>query len=200
MRSRAAQRGERTRSFAPCPCASTRQRAGAPPAETNLLGAATRRGVSNAGILGNPRRRSRHRACGRAGARHSGDVVTGEPDPEPRRDNGARCLRLPTMGRRELSCWASQPPAGPRSSAADASRRNRIRRPRRGAAGGHGGRETQLTASPPRKAAALRTNIARMAARRTLNVVSRLVELNDARWEPSLGSRRADGYDPRHCR
>lgn len=150
----------------------------APPAGANPFATAARRGVSNAGILG-------LRAPGlpsvsglplREALLRVLQALTGETNP---RD----ASRLPTMARRDLlvagrasGTWRAVIASGrltPETHSAD---------PRRGAPGSPGGRETQVVGVAIRTGR-LAYDIARMAFRRTTNLVTRMNDLAGATWD-----------------
>jgi hypothetical protein len=143
---------------------------------TNLFAAANLRGVSNAGVLG----------LGIRGGTLPTDTLqailalTGEANP---RD----ASRLPTMARRELmvaglgagTSWKAVL-AGGRLTGETISFD-----PRHGAPGSPGGRETQVVGAFTQNGR-LAYDIARMAYRRSKNVIERLIGLADSKWtEPA---------------
>lgn len=158
----------------------------APPPEstpvTNPFGAAPRRGICHAGILNTGLQPVEAPAVGAA----SGDellrivrLLAGEPEP----GGAARdAPRLPTMARRDLlvaglhaTAWRAVLSGGrlaPESHSAQ---------PRLGTPGGGGGRESQL-AGVTTQGGRLAFDIARMAFRRTTNLVERMVALADEEW------------------
>lgn len=144
----------------------------APAGATNPAGTATFRGVSNAGILG----------LGNAGATPApsnltewAQELTGETQP---RD----ASRLPTMARRELLVAGAQAGVwtgvigGGRIAAETLSASARIGEP-----GSPGGRETSVTGATTH-GGILAYDIARHAFRRSKNILTRIVELADAKW------------------
>ena len=143
---------------------------------TNRFATATRRGVSNAGVLG---------LGGRALDPLPGNVLdaalalAGEGTP---RD----ASRLPTMARRELlvaglaaAKWRAVLAGGrltPEAHSADQ---------RLGAPGGRGGRETQLAGISTQNGR-LAFDIARAAFRRTTNIITRMIDIAGDNWnEPA---------------
>lgn len=141
----------------------------------NLFGSATRRGVSNAGVLGLPAPSLGAPVTILDAVR----TLTGEGNP---RD----ASRLPTMARRELlvaglssataGTWKSVLSAG-RLTPESISSQSRL-----GAPGSPGGRETQLVGVSTQNGL-LAYDLARMALRRTDNIVVRLTELAKAQWD-----------------
>jgi len=159
-----------------------------PSAGSNPFGTTARRGVCNAGILGLGKN---------AGPIPSDPVeaalaLTGEANP---RD----ASRMPTMARRDLLVaglagghWRSVI-AGGRLAREAHSAQSRL-----GCPGGMGGRETQITGVSTQNGQ-LAYDIARMAFRRSTNIVSRLIALADNSWNeptalsaPVLGSPATD--------
>jgi len=153
------------------------------PSDANRFGAAARRGVSNAAILG--------LAPPDCSISAAGDFLealkclSGETNP---RD----ASRFPTMGRRDLLVaglsggnWSGLIGAGNLSPEAHSADQ------RLGAPGGLGGKETQ-TAAAFSQNGQLAYDLARMALRRTDNIIDRLQALADNNWnEPNalaLGS------------
>jgi hypothetical protein len=148
---------------------------------TNLFGTAARRGISNAGILGLGSH-SLPSVTGLDPLQALLQVVlalTGEINP---RD----ASRLPTMARRDLliaglssNNWRSVIAGGrlfEEVHSADS---------RRGAPGGKGGRETQVVGASTQNGR-IAFDVARMAFRRTTNIVTRMTELADDKWnEPT---------------
>lgn len=147
--------------------------AGAP----NLFATAARRGISSAPVLGLP-------APSLSGLALSDPLeaalqLAGEANP---RD----ASRLPTMARRELIVaglaaaaggeWKSVLSGG-RLTGETISAQSRM-----GAPGSPGGRETQATGVSSQNGL-LAYDIARMAFRRTTNIVDRLVELAGSQWD-----------------
>jgi hypothetical protein len=152
------------------------------PGTPNLFGSAARRGISNAAVLGLP---APSLASLPANLLEAALALGGEANP---RD----APRLPTMARRELlvaglaastgGVWKSVLSGG-RLAAETISARSRL-----GAPGSPGGRETQITGVFSQNGL-VAYDIARMAFRRTTNIVQRLTELAGNHWdEPSAPS------------
>lgn len=146
---------------------------------TNLFGTAQFRGVCSAGILGLP---APAISLSLSNLLAAAQALAGETQP---RD----ASRLPTMARRELLA------AGLASASGGAWRAvlggGRLARElhsadaKRGTPGGLGGRETQAIGVSTQNGL-LAYDIARMAFRRSLNVVERLTNLKESRWsEPT---------------
>jgi hypothetical protein len=162
---------------------------GAPTPGTNPFGSATRRGVCLAGVLGLGQRSvpATNLLDTTYALLQTILALTGEVNP---RD----ASRLPTMARRDLlvaglasNNWRSVLAGGQLTSEAHNAD------PRRGAPGGRGGRETQLTGVATQNGR-LAYDIARMAFRRTNNLVTRMSELSAAKWnEPAQPAELANG-------
>lgn len=155
----------------------------------SLFGSAVRRAVSNAGVLGLPAPSIGTPVTILDAVR----TLTGEGNP---RD----ASRLPTMARRELlvagltlatgGAWKSVIAAG-RLTPESISAQLRL-----GAPGSPGGRETQVVGVSTQNGL-LAYDLARMALRRTDNIVTRLTELADTKWdEPLTPSPLASGAPP----
>ena len=150
-------------------------------AGTNPFGTAAKRGISNAGILG----LGSHSLPSVTGLDLQEatlqviQALTGETNP---RD----ASRLPTMARRELivsglssNNWRSVIAGGRLSEEAHSADS------RRGSPGGKGGRETQVVGASTQNGR-LAFDLGRMAFRRTTNIVTRVIELADDKWnEPA---------------
>ncbi len=177
------QRNGKSRIYGNNSCPITTTNTLPPSGGTNPFGTAAKRGVSNAGILGLGKN---------AGALPSDPLqaalaLAGESNP---RD----ASRMPTMARRDLlvaglasSKWRSVI-AGGRLARETHSAQQRL-----GCPGGQGGRETQITGISTQNGQ-LAYDIARMAFRRSTNIVSRLIDLAGNNWnEPSALSAPAIG-------
>ena len=163
------------------------------PLTTNNFGTATRRGISNAGVLGLGTRSLSPIPAGmptdEAFLRAIGEL-TGETNP---RD----ASRFPTMARRDLLVaglsggnWRSTLSAGRLTPEAHSAQ------PRLGAPGSRGGRETQLIGITTQNAR-LAYDIARTAFRRTTNVITRLTGLTNDNWnEPAQPTELAANATP----
>ncbi|GAB4559340.1 MAG: hypothetical protein Tsb0020_05080 [Haliangiales bacterium] len=154
------------------------QTSGAPTSGTNTFATAARRAISNAGMLGLAKNQPAL----------SGDpldvilALSGEVNPR-------RAPRQPTMARRDLivaglaaatgGAWRSVLAGGrltPESHSAS---------PRLGSPGGLGGRETQVVGVATQNGR-LAYDIARMGMRRATNLITRMAELAEDRWnEPA---------------
>jgi hypothetical protein len=142
---------------------------------SNPFGTAARRGVSNAGILG----LGTHLGSLPSDPLQAVLALAGEGNP---RD----APRFPTMARRDLLVagladgnWRAALSAGRLAPETHSAA------PRLGAPGGLGGRETQ-TVGVSTQNVRLAYDIARMAFRRTTNIVTRMIELANDRWnEPA---------------
>lgn len=159
---------------------------------SNPFGTAARSGVSNAGVLG----LGTHSLPSVSGLSpleatlRTIQALTGETNP---RD----ASRLPTMARRDLLVagrssgnWRAVI-AGGRLAGESLSADQRL-----GCPGGPGGRETQVVGVSTQNAR-LAYDIARMAFRRTTNLVSRMTTLADSSWdEPAQPTALAAGSAP----
>jgi hypothetical protein len=151
----------------------------APSSGTNSFGAApARRGISDAGVLGLQPANSSPLDDPLSAA------LTLFSDADPR-----NAPRLPTMARRELmvaglalatgGAWKSVLSGGRLAPETHSSL------PRLGSPGGAGGRETQV-AGVSSQNGRVAYDVARMAFRRTTNIVTRVAELVDDKWaEPA---------------
>jgi hypothetical protein len=166
--------------------------AGAGTAGSNPFGSAARRGVSNAGVLG----LGTHNLPSVTGLGNleatlrTVQALTGETNP---RD----APRLPGMARRDLlvaglagGSWRAALSGGrlaPETYSAD---------PRLGSPGSPGGRETQVVGVSTQNAR-LAYDIARMAFRRTTNLIDRMVSLAGSSWdEPTQPAELPTGSAP----
>lgn len=163
------------------------------PSISNNFASATRRGISNAGVLG-------------LGTRSLTPIPAGTPTDEAflrtiaeltGETNPRDASRFPTMARRDLLVaglsggnWRSTLSAGRLTPEAHSAQ------PRLGAPGSRGGRETQLTGIATQNAR-FAYDVARMAFRRTTNLITRLIDLTNDNWnEPAQPAELAAGAAP----
>jgi hypothetical protein len=153
--------------------------ASAPATVTNLFGTAVRRSICNAGVLasGEPRTAPSPTVSGASAALAL--VSEGTPRDAP---------RLPGMARRDLivaglsaTTWSAVISGGRLTSELHNAS------PRLGGPGGQGGRETQAVGVST-SGGRLAFDLARMAFRRTTNIVDRLGALTGAAWDEPAAS------------
>lgn len=159
---------------------------------SNPFGTASRRGISNAGVLGLGTQKLPSLAgfSTLEATQRTLQALTGETNP---RD----ASRLPTMARRDLlvagrssTNWKAVLASG-RLAGESLSADQRL-----GCPGSPGGRETQVVGVSTQNAR-LSYDIARMAFRRTTNLVSRMIALADSSWdEPAQPAALAVGSAP----